>query len=106
MGTGQCSAGEHEDMSTCDPDLLGKCLHSITFFNKTKYEACLMSVCHIGQSCADCYGEQEAFGVDHCKVECLLGWCKQNCLDCNKPAEEAFAKCSGWQPRGPCASLS
>merc|ERR1739845_217119 len=91
-------------MGDCDPELMGQCVQnalSLTGFNIDSYEACLVTVCHVSRSCADCLATEQDYAHSHCKAECLLGWCKQSCLDCTAPGRDAAANCSGWQPETP-----
>merc|ERR1712046_18466 len=34
-------------------------------------------------------------GFSNCKAKCLLGWCKQGCLDCTAPAQTDLPTCTG-----------
>merc|ERR1712050_439323 len=49
----------------------------------------------ISDACGDCYATTADYGFKNCKAACLLGWCKQGCLDCTAPAQADLPACSG-----------
>merc|ERR1711913_211258 len=44
----------------------------------------------ISSACSECYATTADYGFKNCKAACLLGWCKQGCLDCTAPARSIF----------------
>merc|ERR1712071_358491 len=55
----------------------------------------------IADTCADCYVDVAQYGASNCKAACLLGWCKQGCLDCTAPAQATLATCTGFAAGSP-----
>jgi hypothetical protein len=66
-----------------------------------KFNACLSSAVGIGNTCSECYAVTADYGVKNCKAACLLGWCKQGCLDCTADAQADLAKCTGFSAGSP-----
>jgi hypothetical protein len=66
-----------------------------------KFNDCLTSAVGIGSTCSECYAKTADFGVKNCKAACLLGWCKQGCLDCTADAQADLATCTGFSAGSP-----
>merc|ERR1712110_453550 len=49
----------------------------------------------ISSACSECYAVAADYGFKNCKATCLLGWCKQGCLDCTAPAQTDLPACTG-----------
>merc|ERR1712048_1544403 len=49
----------------------------------------------ISSACSECYAVTADYGFKNCKAACLLGWCKQGCLDCTAPAQVDLPACTG-----------
>jgi len=64
-------------------------------FDKDKFNSCFMKKVSISESCSDCYATSGEYGAKNCKAACLLGWCKQGCLECTAPATKKVAECVG-----------
>jgi len=75
-------------------------------FNHDKFNECFIGKVSISSTCSECYAATGEYGAKNCKSSCLLGWCKQGCLDCTAPAQETLATCVGAQPKTatPCLS--
>merc|ERR1711907_660370 len=100
---GACSADDQAAIS--DPDTIGKkagdCGKSAYNvlsgnFDHDKFNGCLTAAVGISAGCSECYAVSGEFGAKNCKAACLLGWCKQGCLDCVKPAQADLDKCTGF----------
>jgi len=81
---------------------------SLTGINHDKFNSCLSSAVGISTACSECYAVTADYGFKNCKAKCLLGWCKQGCLDCTAPAQTTLPDCSGI-PAGsptPCLDVS
>merc|ERR1712139_112113 len=65
-------------------------------FDHEKFDQCFMQAMDISHDCADCYAASGDHAATNCKADCLLGWCKQGCLDCTEPAQEALSTCTGF----------
>merc|ERR1712232_1204543 len=99
--TGACSADDQAALS--DPqnvgekqDACGKKALSLTGINHDKFTSCVQSDLGISAACSECYYATADYGFKNCKAACLLGWCKQGCLDCTKPAQDDLATCAGF----------
>lgn len=99
----QCSDDEQAVLSALSADDLGKIggdcgkksLSGLFQFDQAKFNACFMGEVSVGETCSQCYATSGQYGFDHCKAQCLLGWCKQGCLDCVAPATTDVATCTG-----------
>merc|ERR1712080_569735 len=60
-------------------------------FDHDKFNSCFTGKLNIGSGCSDCYATNGEYAVKNCKSACLLGWCKQGCLDCSTAAEPSSA---------------
>merc|ERR1712226_1186291 len=60
-----------------------------------KFNSCLSSAVSISSACSECYAVTADYGFKNCKSACLLGWCKQGCLDCTAPAQTDLPACTG-----------
>merc|ERR1711988_1884172 len=99
--TGACSADDQAALA--DPqnvgekqDACGKKALSLTGVNHDKFTSCVQSDLGISAACSECYYATADYGFKNCKAACLLGWCKQGCLDCTKPAQDDLATCAGF----------
>merc|ERR1712039_311887 len=110
---GACSADDQKKLT--DPNVIGKkagdcgktSYNVFTGkFNHDKFNSCLTASAGISAGCSECYAASGEYGADNCKAKCLLGWCKQGCLDCVKPAQADLDKCTGFTsaPATPCLS--
>merc|ERR1712070_325454 len=59
---------------------------------------CFAKEVGLSKACAGCYAVAEENSAEHCKADCLLGFCKAGCLACNAPAQEDLATCTGFTP--------
>merc|ERR1711862_747690 len=73
----------------------GKAALSLTGINHDKFNSCLTGAISISSACSECYAVTADYGFKNCKSACLLGWCKQGCLDCTAPAQVDLPKCTG-----------
>merc|ERR1712157_230975 len=73
----------------------GKAALSLTGIDHDKFNSCLSSAISISSACSECYAVTADYGFKNCKSACLLGWCKQGCLDCTAPAQVDLPACSG-----------
>lgn len=102
QATAQCSDDEQQVLSAMSGDDLGKIggdcgkasLSGLSF-DQDKFNTCFMGKVSVGQTCSQCYATAGQYGFDHCKAKCLLGWCKQGCLDCAAPAQADVGTCTG-----------
>merc|ERR1712151_580697 len=67
-------------------------------FNHDKFNTCFTGKLSIGSGCSECYAANGEFAAKNCKSACLLGWCKQGCLDCSTAAapKAALDSCTGF----------
>merc|ERR1711865_861930 len=98
---GACSASEQ--IALADSDAVGAkqsdCAKNALGFrgiNHDKFASCVKDGLKIGDSCTECYYTTAQYGFKNCKAACLLGWCKQGCLDCTKDAQVDLAACTGF----------
>jgi len=77
-------------------------------FDSDKFNSCLASKVGISTGCSQCYAVAGEYGADNCKVKCLEGWCKEDCLSCTSSAQATAATCSGHPnpPVKPCMTES
>merc|ERR1711915_560787 len=68
---------------------------SLTGINHDKFNSCLTGAVGISSACSECYAVTADYGFKNCKAACLLGWCKQGCLDCTAPAQVDLPACTG-----------
>jgi hypothetical protein len=113
--TGACSADDQKALM--DPNVIGKKAAdcgSTSYnpftgkFNHDKFNSCLTASAGISSGCSECYAGSGEYGADKCKAKCLLGWCKQGCLDCVQPCRADLDKCTGFTsaPASPCLSVN
>jgi len=69
--------------------------------NEDGFKKCLVAGVAMSDSCADCYVATAEYGASNCKAACLLGWCKQGCLDCTASAQATLATCTGFPAGSP-----
>merc|ERR1712174_47125 len=52
----------------------------------------------VSSGCSECYAVNGEYASKNCKAACLLGWCKQGCLDCSTAAapKAALDSCTGF----------
>jgi len=80
-----------EKQSVCAKSALG-----FSGINHDKFTSCVKDALSIGDTCSECYYATAQYGFKNCKAACLLGWCKQGCLDCTKDAQVTLAACTGF----------
>merc|ERR1712048_386324 len=68
---------------------------SLTGINHDKFNTCMGTEVGISSACSECYATTADYGFKNCKAACLLGWCKQGCLDCTAPAQVDLPACTG-----------
>merc|ERR1712039_232058 len=97
-----CSADDQAAIQAMDDNAFGdqsnKCgtsALSLTGINHDKFNTCLTGAIGISSACSECYAVTADYGFKNCKAACLLGWCKQGCLDCTAPAQVDLPKCTG-----------
>lgn len=74
-------------------------------FSRDTFNSCFTKKVSISDGCSECYADSGEYGAKNCKAACLLGWCKQGCLDCTAPATKKVANCVGkvqFEPITPC----
>merc|ERR1712064_149248 len=83
-----CSADDQAAIQAMDDNAFGdqsnKCgtsALSLTGINHDKFNTCLTGAIGISSACSECYALTADYGFKNCKAACLLGWCKQGCLD-------------------------
>merc|ERR1712004_618975 len=103
--TGACSADEQAALS--DSATVGKAGSDCGLgaynvltgnFNHDKFNDCFTGKLSIGAGCSECYATNGEYAAKNCKAQCLLGWCKQGCLDCSTADEpkSALDACTGF----------
>jgi hypothetical protein len=110
-----CSNGDRHTLASMDVNDIGKkandCgaeAYSVLTgaFNRDTFNNCFTKKMSISESCSECYADSGEYGAKNCKAACLLGWCKQGCLDCTAPATKKVAECVGdkvhFEPVSPC----
>merc|ERR1711988_2044428 len=97
-----CSADDQAAIQAMDDNAFGdqsnKCgtgALSLTGINHDKFNTCLTGAIGISSACSECYAVTADYGFKNCKAACLLGWCKQGCLDCTAPAQVDLPACTG-----------
>merc|ERR1711967_211291 len=67
-------------------------------FNHDKFNTCFTGKLSISSGCSECYATNGEFAAKNCKAACLLGWCKQGCLDCSTAdaPKAALDSCTGF----------
>merc|ERR1711953_836220 len=102
MGAVSCSADDQAAIQAMDDNAFGdqsnKCgtsALSMTGINHDKFNTCLTGAIGISTACSECYAVTADYGFKNCKAACLLGWCKQGCLDCTAPAQVDLPACTG-----------
>jgi len=67
-------------------------------FNHDKFNSCFVDSLKIASGCSECYATNGEFAAKNCKAACLLGWCKQGCLDCSTAdaPKAALDSCTGF----------
>merc|ERR1711976_681487 len=100
---GACSADDQAALS--DAATVGaagsKCglkAFGIGGFNHDKFNACFTGEVGVSSGCSECYAVNGEYASKNCKAACLLGWCKQGCLDCSTAAapKAALDSCTGF----------
>merc|ERR1712115_716904 len=103
--TGACSADEQAKLS--DSATVGNAgsdcglgaYNVVTGnFNHDKFNTCFTGKLGVSSGCSECYATNGEYASKHCKSACLLGWCKQGCLDCSTADEpkSALDSCTGF----------
>ena len=80
----------------------GKTSWSLLGFDTRKYSRCLARKARISLPCAGCYAGSGKYGFDHCKVQCLLAWCDDSCLNCIDHYRPQLDACVGSRPNIVC----
>merc|ERR1711920_675034 len=100
--TASCSADDQAAIQAMDDNdfgdasnKCGKAALSLTGINHDKFNSCLTGAISISSACSECYAVTADYGFKNCKAACLLGWCKQGCLDCTAPAQTDLPACTG-----------
>merc|ERR1719237_221881 len=100
---GGCSADDQAALS--NPATVGaagsKCglkAFGISGFDHGKFNDCFTGEVGVSSGCSECYAVNGEYASKNCKAACLLGWCKQGCLDCSTAAEPkaALDSCTGF----------
>merc|ERR1712226_1080476 len=73
----------------------GKQALGLSGIDHGKFNACMGTEVGISTACGECYATTADYGFKNCKAKCLLGWCKQGCLDCTAPAQVDLPACTG-----------
>merc|ERR1712119_207939 len=97
-----CSADDQAAIQAMDDNAFGDQSNtcgtsalSLTGINHDKFNSCLTGAIGISTACSECYAATADYGFKNCKAACLLGWCKQGCLDCTAPAQVDLPACTG-----------
>merc|ERR1712048_1498866 len=97
-----CSADDQAVIQAMDSNAFGdqsnKCgtsALSLTGIDHDKFNTCLTGAIGISSACSEGYATTADYGFKNCKAACLLGWCKQGCLDCTAPAQTDLPACTG-----------
>merc|ERR1712139_549219 len=100
---GACSADDQaalSDAGTVGPagSKCGLKAFGISGFNHGKFNDCFTAELGVSSGCSECYAANGEYASKNCKAACLLGWCKQGCLDCSTAAEPkaALDSCTGF----------
>merc|ERR1712203_850786 len=66
--------------------------------NQDKFNTCFVGELGVSSGCSACCASNGEYAFKNCKAACLLGWCKQGCLDCSTAAEPkaALDSCTGF----------
>merc|ERR1712167_497858 len=99
--TGACSTDDQTALADAQnvgekQDACGKKALGLSGIDHDKFTSCVQSDLSISAACSECYYTVADYGFKNCKAACLLGWCKQGCLDCTKPAQDDLATCAGF----------
>merc|ERR1712139_617176 len=67
-------------------------------FNHDKFNTCFTAKLSVSSGCSECYATNGEYAAKNCKAACLLGWCKQGCLDCSTAdgPKSALDACTGF----------
>merc|ERR1711967_147894 len=67
-------------------------------FNHDKFNTCFTGKLSVSSGCSECYATNGEYAAKNCKAACLLGWCKQGCLDCSTAdaPKSALDACTGF----------
>merc|ERR1712139_55910 len=67
-------------------------------FNHDKFNTCFTGKLSISSGCSECYATNGEYAAKNCKAACILGWCKQGCLDCSTAdgPKSALDACTGF----------
>merc|ERR1712139_531683 len=85
--TGACSADDQTALA--DSATVGKAGSKCGLaaaglkFNQDKFNTCFTGELGVSSGCSACYASNGEYAFKNCKAACLLGWCKQGCLDCS-----------------------
>merc|ERR1712216_367628 len=108
--TGACSADDQANLADAKTvgdkqDKCGKDALGLSGIDHDKFTSCAQSELSISSGCAECYYAVADYGFKNCKAACLLGWCKEGCLSCTQPAQDALAGCTGFPQVSPILAL-
>jgi len=100
--SGSCSSDDQALLADAQDvgdkqDACGKSALGLLGINHDKFTSCVQSDLGISAGCSECYYATAQYGFKNCKAKCLLGWCKQGCLDCTGPAQDDLATCAGFE---------
>lgn len=104
VAAASCTAGDQQTLAKMDVNDIGKNANDCGAeayslltgaFNRDTFNSCFTKKVSISESCSECYADSGEYGAKNCKAACLLGWCKQGCLDCTAPATKKVGKCVG-----------
>merc|ERR1711967_157644 len=101
--TGACSSADQAALADAKTvgdkqDACGKQALGFSGIDHDKFTSCVQSELSISASCSECYYTVADYGYKNCKAACLLGWCKEGCLSCTQPAQDALSGCTGFSP--------
>merc|ERR1711881_63272 len=102
QSTGACSSDDQTKLA--DPATVGKAGSKCGLaaaglkFNTDKFNTCFVGEVGVSSGCSARYASNGEYAFKNCKAACLLGWCKQGCLDCSTAAEPkaALDSCTGF----------
>merc|ERR1711904_651598 len=84
-------------------DMNNDCEHSSfsiwSGFDMDSMKSCIKQKTGMSDSCAQCWGNHGQYGIDNCKLPCLLTWCNTACLSCLNKDLPNVNKCTGFQQR-------
>merc|ERR1711879_103170 len=100
---GACSADDQGKLNDAQAvgdqqDKCGKQAFGFFGIDEKKFTSCVEQGLGISHGCSECYYKVADYGFHNCKLACLAGWCKSDCLACTQKAQDDLATCTGFHP--------